>query len=171
MGIFDKFFKDKKADSYETFLSSASAFVSTFIIGLSLSEHHLDEADFNDRQKNIFKSAIILGILDAVAQSQNNLSGNNDITQDMVATELRDELYETFNLSESETRDVSNIVFRNSESENSFIRLQEFGGQFVFKFYTEESQEDKPNVMRALNLSEVYEDKKLISEFLKSLSE
>ena len=170
MGIFDKFFKDKKADSYEKFLSSASAFVGTFFLGISLNKHNLDEAGFNDRQKNIFKSAIVLGILDGIAQSQNNLAGNNDITQDMVATELREKLYEFFELSENETRDVSNIVFRNSETENSFIRLQEFGGKFVFNFYAEESQEDKPNLMRALNLAEVLEDKKLISEFLKSLS-
>jgi len=169
MGIFDRFFKDERGDSVKRFTSSAEAFISTFIIGLSLSEHYLDEADFNDKQKNIFKSAITPGILDGVAQSQNNLSGNNDITQGMISTQLMDNLYEVFNLSESETREISSIVFNKCETENSFNRLQEFGGKFVFKFYLEETQADKPNVMRALNLSEVYEDKGLLSEFLKSL--
>ncbi len=168
MGIFDRFFKDERGDSYKRFSSSAESFINTFIIGLR--EHRLDEAGFNDMQKNIFKSAITLGILDGVAQSHNSLSGNNDITQGMVAKELMDNLYLIFNLSESEVREVSSIVFKKCETENSFNRLQEFGGKFVFKFYLEETQADEPNVMRALDLSELYEDRGLLSEFLKSLN-
>ena len=112
MGIFD-FFKDKKADSYKSFGSSADGFVSTFIISYALYEYDLDEAGFNDRQKNIFKTAIILGILDAIAQSQNNLAGNNDIGQDIVVTELMLILRRAFELSESETREVYNLVLKN----------------------------------------------------------